>query len=192
MSSSLSMVEGRFCCFIHGEVSSLKKCFLLLVCVLVCSGGYGSPVCDVHSYGAKGDGATSDTAAVSAAIDACVKQGGGTIYFGPGRYVIGTVQLYSHIHLYLESGAALVGSHDIHDYLASPPFGFARHYGVDITGEGTVLGMLIAKNADDISIDGQGEIDGQGDSFVGHARSRMAVRTTCRSTSATPRPFRRR
>ena len=126
-----------------------------------------SPVCDVRAYGAKGDGVTLDTPAVTSAIAACVKQGGGTVYFAPGRYVIGTVQLASHIHLLLESGAALVGSHNIQDYLASPPFGFARHYGVDITGEGTVLGMLIAKNADDISIDGQGEIDGQGDSFMG-------------------------
>ncbi len=111
-------------------------------------------------------GITSDTGAVTRAIAACVKQGGGTVYFSPGRYVIGTVQLSSHIHLLLESGAALAGSHDIHEYLASPLFGFARHYGVDTTGEGTVLSMLIAKNADDVSIDGRGEIDGQGDSFV--------------------------
>jgi polygalacturonase len=124
------------------------------------------PVCDVRHYGAKGDGVTLDTAAVSSAISACAKQGGGTVYFGPGRYVIGTVQLYSHIHLLLESGAALVGSPDIRDYLPSPPFGFARHYGIDITGEGTVLGMLIAKNAEDISIDGQGEIDGQSSRFM--------------------------
>jgi polygalacturonase len=121
---------------------------------------------DVRSFGAKGDGVTLDTAAVTAAIQACVKQGGGTVYFGPGRYVIGTVQLYSHIHLYLESGAALVGSHDIHDYLPSPSFGFAKNYGVDSTGEGTLLGMLIAKNADDVSIEGQGEIDGQSDAFM--------------------------
>jgi polygalacturonase len=120
----------------------------------------------VRAYGAKGDGVTLDTVAVTNAIAACVKQGGGTVYFGPGRYVIGTVQLFSHIHLYLESGSALVGSHDIHDYLPSPPFGFARNYGVDITGEGTVLGMLIAKNAEDLSIDGQGEIDGEGDAFM--------------------------
>ena len=124
------------------------------------------PVCDVRAFGAKGDGVTLDTSAVSVAIAACVKQGGGTVYFGPGRYVIGTVQLYSHIHLYLESGAALVGSHDIHDYLPSPPFGFARNYGVDITGEGSVLGMLIVKNAQDVSIEGEGEIDGQGDTFM--------------------------
>ncbi len=142
---------------------SLPLLFLLLASPIFAQ---SFPVCDVRSFGAKGDGVTLDTGAVSGAIAACVKQGGGTVYFGPGRYVIGTVQLYSHIHLLLESGAALVGSHDIHDYLPSPPFGFARHYGVDITGEGMVLGMLIAKNAEDISIEGQGEIDGQGDTFM--------------------------
>jgi hypothetical protein len=124
------------------------------------------PVCDVRAFGAKGDGVTLDTRSVSDAIAACVKQGGGTVYFAPGRYMIGTVQLYSHIHLLLDSGAVLVGSHNIDDYLPSPPFGFARHYGVDITGEGRILGMLIAKYADDVSIDGGGMIDGQGDSFM--------------------------
>ena len=146
------------------------KRFVLALSVLCSTSSLVSesfPACDVRNFGAKGDGTTVDTRAVSAAIESCVKQGGGTVYFGPGRYVIGTVQLYSHIHLYLESGAVLVGSHDVGDYLASPPFGFARKYGVDTTGEGTVLGMLIAKGADDIAIDGQGEVDGQGDSFVG-------------------------
>jgi hypothetical protein len=146
----------------------LKKLFLPLLVLLLASALHAQsfPVCDVRAFGAKGDGVTLDTAAISGAIAACVKQGGGTVYFAPGRYVIGTLQLYSHIHLYLESGAALVGSHNIHDYLPSPPFGFARNYGVDITGEGAVLGMLIAKNADDVSIEGQGEIDGQGDTFM--------------------------
>jgi hypothetical protein len=123
-------------------------------------------VCDARSYGAQGDGITSDTAAVQRAISTCAAQGGGTVYFAPGHYSIGTVQLQSHIRLYLETGAALIGSHDIKEYLPSPPFGFARHYGVDITGEGMVLGMLIAKNATDITIEGGGEIDGQSDTFM--------------------------
>lgn len=123
-------------------------------------------LCDVRNYGAKGDGVTLDTGAISAAINACAKQGGGTVYFAPGRYVIGTVQLLSHIRLELESGAVLSGSHNIHDYLPSPAFGFARDYGVNLTGEGTLLGMLIAKSAQDISIEGGGEIDGEGDSFM--------------------------
>ncbi|MDP9049438.1 MAG: glycosyl hydrolase family 28 protein [Acidobacteriota bacterium] len=141
----------------------LSLCLLMFATTLIAQ---STSTCNVRDFGAKGDGVTSDTLAVSNAIAACAKQGGGTVYFGPGHYSIGTVQLQSHIHLYLESGAALVGSHDIHEYLPSPPFGFARHYGVDITGEGVLLGMLIAKNATDITIDGQGEIDGQGDTFM--------------------------
>ncbi len=147
-------------------MAKLTRLLLSLPLLALSLMAQSSPVCDARTFGAKGDGVTLDSAAISNAIAACVKQGGGTVYFAPGRYVIGTVQLYSHIRLLLESGAALVGSHDIHEYLPSPPFGFARHYGVDITGEGAVLGMLIAKNAEDISIEGQGEIDGQGDSFV--------------------------
>ena len=145
------------------KTALLASCLLLVAATLQAQ---TASTCDVRSFGAKGDGVTSDTAAVNKAVAACAARGGGTVYFGPGRFVIGTVQLQSHIHLYLESGSALVGSHDIAEYLPSPPLGFGRHYGVDITGEGTLLGMLIAKNATDISIDGQGEIDGQGDSFM--------------------------
>ena len=146
----------------------IRRSLWLLILLLAARSSFTqtTPVCNVRDYGAKGDGVTLDTNAVSAAVSACVKQGGGTVYLPPGRFVIGTVQLYSHIRLFLESGAVLAGSHNIDDYLASPPFGFARNYGVDITGEGTLLGMLIAKNAEDISIDGQGAIDGQGDSFM--------------------------
>src|SRR5450432_1680353 len=153
----------------------LMRTILPLALFLLPIAALASPVCDVRSFGAKGDGVSLDTAAVSAAIAACVEQGGGTVYFSPGRYVIGTVQLYSHIRLELEGGAALVGSHNIHDYLPSPPFGFARNYGEDITGEGAVLGMLIAKNAEDISIEGHGEIDGQGDSYMGLKTSHGGV-----------------
>jgi polygalacturonase len=101
----------------------LRKLFLPLLLLLLTAPlvAQSFPVCNVRNFGAKGDGATLDTRAVSDAIASCVQQGGGTVYFSPGRYVIGTVQLYSHIHLYLESGAALVGSHDIHQYLPSPP-----------------------------------------------------------------------
>ncbi len=151
----------------------MRKPLLAFVCLVgllflsVDALAAASPLYNVRDYGAKGDGATLDTAAVSAAIAASVKQGGGVVYLPPGRYVIGTVQLYSHIRLELESGAVLAGSRNIADYLPSPPFGFARNYGVDITGEGGLLGMLIAKNAEDISIEGHGEIDGEGDSFMG-------------------------
>lgn len=125
-----------------------------------------TPVCNVKSFGAKGDGVTLDTGPLSAAIAACVKLGGGTVYVPPGRYVIGTVQLFSHIRLLLESGAALVGSHDIRDYRAISDFGFDKNYGTSSTGEGLHVGLLIATSANDVSIEGHGEIDGQSDSFM--------------------------
>ena len=79
---------------------------------------------------------------------------------------MGTVQLFSHIRLFLESGASLVGSHDIRDYGSTVDFGFDKNYGTSSTGEGEHVGLLVTKDAEDVSIEGHGEIDGQGDSFI--------------------------
>ena len=45
---------------------------------------------NVKDHGALGDGTTDDTAAIQAAIDACDAAGGGTVYFPPGTYYLGT------------------------------------------------------------------------------------------------------
>jgi hypothetical protein len=42
----------------------------------------------VRDFGAAGDGVTDDTAAIQAAVNACVPSGGGTVYFPPGSYAI--------------------------------------------------------------------------------------------------------
>lgn len=43
---------------------------------------------NVMDYGATGDGSTNDTAAIQAAIDAAETDGGGTVYFPVGVYVV--------------------------------------------------------------------------------------------------------
>lgn len=53
---------------------------------------------DVRNYGATGDGATDDTAAIQAAITAAL--GGGTVMFPPGTYIVSSpLTVTSSIHL---------------------------------------------------------------------------------------------
>jgi polygalacturonase len=62
---------------------------------------------DVRAFGAKGDGATMDTAAVQATLDACARAGGGRVTVPPGTYLIGSIYLGDRTELHLESGATL-------------------------------------------------------------------------------------
>lgn len=62
----------------------------------------GNKVFDVVDYGATGDGATDDTAAIQAAIDAASAVGG-TVFFPIGRYVISS-------SIELKIGVNLIGS----------------------------------------------------------------------------------
>lgn len=43
---------------------------------------------NVKDFGAKGDGTTDDRASIQSAIDYCINQGGGTVYFPKGMYLI--------------------------------------------------------------------------------------------------------
>jgi polygalacturonase len=71
---------------------------------------------DVRRHRAAGDGTTNDTPAVQHAIETAAHKGGGTVLVPPGRYVVGTIHLRSHITLRLESGAVLVASKHDRDF----------------------------------------------------------------------------
>src|ERR1700746_4076360 len=68
---------------------------------------------NVRDYGAKGDGVKNDTASIQAAIDACDKAGGGTVFFPTGHYnetglVVGSSATASNHHqsyVFLEGSA---------------------------------------------------------------------------------------
>jgi hypothetical protein len=45
-------------------------------------------VYNVKDFGAKGDGVRDDTGSIQNAIDACVRKGGGTVYFPAGTYLV--------------------------------------------------------------------------------------------------------
>ena len=109
-------------------------------------------VCDVKTYGAKGDGTTKDTIAVQKAIDECTAgKGGGTVEVPAGTYVIAPIVLKSNMTLHLAKGATLLGSPDMTDYSKVV---FARHP--------TVQPLVGSVNAENITINGEGTIDGNG------------------------------
>ena len=120
---------------------------------------------DVRSFGATGDGSTLDTAAIAKAIAAASAAGGGTVHFQPGTYLSGTLELLSNVTLDLEAGAVLEGSPDVKTYGSTAEYGFGRTYGIDSTGEGFRVGLIVARNAHNVSITGRGTIDGNGDGF---------------------------
>lgn len=120
---------------------------------------------DVRAYGAADDAHTLDTAAIQKAIRTANLAGGGTVVFPPGIYITGTLELLSNVTLDVEAGATLRGSPNLADYRPIKDFGFGRNYGVDLTGEGFLLGMIVAHNADNIAITGQGTIDGNDSAF---------------------------
>jgi polygalacturonase len=113
---------------------------------------------DIQKFGAIGDGKTLNTEAVQKAIDACNLNGGGTVIIPTGTFIIGTVYLKSYVHLYLETGAILRGSPELKDYA---PYNKV-HYG-----------MIYAENAENITISGFGNIDGNGDNFFDLKRPKI-------------------
>jgi hypothetical protein len=122
-------------------------------------------VLNVLDFGAKADGHTLNTAAITAAVTAASKNGGGTVIFPPGTYLTGTFRLASNLTLEVQAGAVIEGSKDLADYGDIAAFGLGRDYGTDSSGEGTKVGLIFARNVENVSIIGPGVIDGNGDSF---------------------------
>jgi polygalacturonase len=99
-------------------------------------------VFNVVDYAARGDGVTDDTAAIQKAIDACGANGGGQLLLPAGKtFLTGTLTLLSGVDFHLANGSVLKGTTQWRDY-------------------GKAGSLLFAKDAKNISISGNGTIDG--------------------------------
>jgi polygalacturonase len=112
------------------------------------------PMCNVHDFGAVGDGIHKDTAGLQAAIDACAKSGGGTVVVPPGRYLTGAISLRSHITFEIGPGAVILGSEDPADY--------PLRDNVYESGRKALSSLIYAEGVEDVTLTGRGTIDGQG------------------------------
>lgn len=106
--------------------------------------------CDPRAMGAKGDGVTKDTDAIQAAIDLCRTRGHGVVHLAAGAYLSAPLTLKNHVRLQLDKGATLLGSSDFADYPIRTDATWRR------------VALLHADKVTDISITGQGTIDGNG------------------------------
>ena len=144
--------------------------FLLLLCGL---SARAQPTYSIAKYGAVADGKTLATAAIQKTIDACNKDGGGTVEVPPGTFLTGTISLKSNVNLHLESGAVLLGSPNINDYRAYtlpqyPEYG-TNHYGI-----------LYTEGAENVALTGLGTIDGNDPAYFDVTRAKkIDTVTTC-------------
>lgn len=116
---------------------------------------------NIVEFGAKGDGKTLDTKALQSAIDACTRDKGGTVMVPAGTFLIGTVEMKSNVTLHIAAQGKLLGSADGKQYYAADA--------IPLLGDTTLndgnVGLIFGVNADNVTIEGPGTIDGQGAQF---------------------------
>jgi hypothetical protein len=136
---------------------NLKTTIIITASVLTATSVFGQTgKYNITSYGAVKNSGKVYTKQLQAAIDACTANGGGDVIIPEGVFIIGTVHLKSNVNLYLQSGAILRGSTDLNDYQPNTP---------DKPFNPNHLGLIFTQDAENVSITGQGQIDGNGDSF---------------------------
>ncbi|GAA0154882.1 lyase [Lithospermum erythrorhizon] len=118
----------------------------------------------VLEFGAVGDGKTINTVAFQNAIfylKSFADKGGAQLYVPAGEWLTGTLNLTSHLTLFLEKDAVILGSQDYDHWVIVDPL---PSYGHGIEHRGSRYRSLITgSNLVDVVITGNnGTIDGQG------------------------------
>ncbi len=100
-------------------------------------------VFNVRNFGASGRKEDSAQAAIQQAIDTCAAAGGGMVYLPPGEYTTGTLFFRSHVRIFIEAGATVFSSKNPADFIQR--------------------GLFYAEDVENISLEGRGTVDGQGE-----------------------------
>jgi polygalacturonase len=135
----------------------MKQTLLILVtCLQFGVAGLRAERVDMAAAGAKQDGKTLNTTLINNTINRLNANGGGTLFFPAGKYLTGAIRLKSNITIELEAGSTLLFSDNFDDYL---PFVEMRHEGILMK---SFCPLFYAVDAENITIKGEGTIDGQG------------------------------
>lgn len=115
---------------------------------------FNEKVFNIVDFGAKNDTSLS-TKAIHKAIEACVKNGGGTVLVPEGVFYTGAIHLQSNVNLHISENAVLKFSLNPADYL---PVVKTRWEGIDCYNYSS---LIYAADAVNISVSGKGILDGQ-------------------------------
>lgn len=113
---------------------------------------------DVRDFGAIADGSALTTPQLQRAIDVCARDGGGRVVVSPGRYLTGSLFLWSHVELHVAEGAELVGSTDPKDY----PTVWTRVAGIEMDWPAALIN---ARHQYNVKLSGTGTINGRGNEY---------------------------
>lgn len=129
---------------------------------------------NVLDFGALGDGLHNDSTSIQAAIDTCHSIGGGRVVLPKDHiFISGTIVLKSNVDFHIEEGAVLMASDYLSDFGSfTEKTDFSKESKVptyencEYTGHPSLF-FLYAKDETNITVSGQGTIDGNEEIFYG-------------------------
>ena len=124
------------------------RTILSIVCILfqnfAASVFAKTSIYNIEDFGAIPDNGIVCTKAIQSAISQCNIKGGGTVLVPAGEFISGTIFLDHNVNLHLAAGAVLKGSPNLDDYYnQNGRFGLIRAWGkhnISITGQGEING----------------------------------------------------
>jgi polygalacturonase len=124
-------------------------CVFVSLSIACCTVAHAEAVFNVRDAGARGDGKTLDTEAIQKSLDDCGEAGGGTVLLPAGTYLSKPLVIRTKTTLRLETGAMLKATDEPADYARADEPGKFNNF-------------LTGKDLENVTIEGEGIIDGSG------------------------------